>query len=310
MRTRARQQFYEKHDQIIRDIWEGRYVLPKIYTKGSRTAEYIKDIMENRQLKKEETRTFLRKINTFIYTHLSGVYKEQLDSGSRTIQEISDEIWDIDITERLRGRLWSFIDSIASTYEKPVDELKAFVNDAQNIHTVATRLQQKTATDYLKEYPIPYGQQTLNEIMTAWANDLGIGQEMLPVYKDMKDWASRSSIISNDDYLYRVLLRGAWAKIKGFDPDQKKELVRRLWEECSEAVGLCSDGHLARISNVFVGYDDSFTNSISKKEALQNKMGEISLMEIELDQKIYLAQVYMNTNNIPRDEREVWLSAF
>jgi len=310
MRPRAREQVYEKHERIIHDIWEGRYVLPKIYTKGTRTADYIEDLLHNPHLKRAETSAFIRKINLYIYTHLSTIYKSQLDSGVRTIQQISDEIWEIDVTEKLKARLWSYIDSIALTYEKPVDDLKAFANDRQNIHTVATRLQQKTATDYLKEYPIPEGQHTLNEIMTSWANDLGIGKEMLPVYKDMKDWASRSSIISKDDYLYRILLRGAWAKIKGFDRVQRNELVRRLWEECSEAVGMCSDGHLARISNVFVGYDDSFTNSISKKEALQNRMAEISTLEVDLDQKIYLAQVFMNQNNIPQDEREAWLSAF
>jgi len=125
--------------------------------------------------------------------------------------------------------------------------------------------------------------------------------------KDMRDWGSRESVMKKGENVYKTTLRGVWAKIKT-DPAYK-ELVNRLWEECSEAVSLCADGHVGRLCNVFVGFDDAFKNSLSPMEYFQNKIALISESAAPLDIRIEQARKLMDDINMPEGEREPWLDA-
>ena len=88
------------------------------------------------------------------------------------------------------------------------------------------------------------------------------------------------------------------------------ELLKRLWEECYESVGMCAQGHLSRLANVMVGYDESIRPSVSNREEFQTQMAEIAKKEDILENKIKEATLLMDTINMPQDERESWLEAF
>jgi hypothetical protein len=92
--------------------------------------------------------------------------------------------------------------------------------------------------------------------------------------------------------------------------ETRQELVKRAFEECSESVSMCCEGHLSRLCNVMVGFDDAFMPPVSTAEILQNKMGAISLLDISTEEKIEQAKKVLEELGVPSIEHEVWLEAF
>ena len=188
-------------------------------------------------------------------------------------------------------------------------EWEAFTGDGQNVHTKVISEQMNDALRILLSTQIPKHQKTLDEIATAWATELNIQDNLADVYKDMKHWGGISEIFQKDDFLYRRTLRGLWAKLNTYEGEIRTELIKRLWEECSEAEGLCAAGHMTRLTNVLVGFDEAFKPQISIQEMFQNQMANISNMPIPIEEKQVLARKCMDDLNIPVEEREVWLDA-
>jgi hypothetical protein len=162
----------------------------------------------------------------------------------------------------------------------------------------------------LLDQEVPTGQKTTEEIIKAFSENAETRNNLVELYKDMKDWGTRDEIFVEGDYLYRKTLRGLWAKIKTFEGEMKKELIKRLWEETTESIGLCATGHIARLTNVLVGYDEAFKPQLSVNETLQNRMAQISMLETTEDEKIQKAKKVMDELNIPEEERQPWLDAF
>jgi hypothetical protein len=73
---------------------------------------------------------------------------------------------------------------------------------------------------------------------------------------------------------------------------------------------MCCEGHLSRLCNIFVGFDELFQPPVSVSEQLQNKLGAIALLEISTEEKIQQATQIFNELNVPQDQRAVWLEAF
>lgn len=124
---------------------------------------------------------------------------------------------------------------------------------------------------------------------------------------DMRNWGNRESVMKKGENVYKTTLRGAWAKIKA--SPHAKELINRLWEECSDAVDLCADGHVGRLCNVFVGFDDAFANSLSPMEYFQNTIALISESAAPLDIRIEQAKKLMDDMNMPEEDRTPWIDA-
>jgi hypothetical protein len=185
-----------------------------------------------------------------------------------------------------------------------------FARDSQNIHTAAVSTKMNDSLKLLLDQEVPTGQKTTEEIIKAFSENAETRNNLVELYKDMKDWGTRDEIFVEGDYLYRKTLRGLWAKIKTFEGEMKKELIKRLWEETTESIGLCATGHIARLTNVLVGYDEAFKPQISKQETLQNRIAQISMLETTEDEKIQKAKKVMDELNIPEEERQPWLDAF
>lgn len=128
--------------------------------------------------------------------------------------------------------------------------------------------------------------------------------------EDMKEWGRRPSVMKKGENVYKATLRGLWAKIKTYEPELKVELVKRLFEEASEAVGLCADGHVGRLCNVMVGFDPEFTCSLSPMEYFQNTIALIAgNIHAPQSTKILQAKALMDEMKMPEEEREPWLEA-
>jgi len=186
-------------------------------------------------------------------------------------------------------------------------ELKTFVADKQNIHTSIVNTQTRDTLSLLFAVPVSADQRTLSEIDDMWIS-MSLGS--IAVYQDIRMWAGKSMIVEPDDFLYRKTLRALWAKIKTCAPDVQKELAKRLYEECRDSLGMCAQGHIARLANVFVGFDAAVKAPVSEKEIFQQKMADIGALDATTDAKIAAATRIMNEVGMGTDERQVWLEVF
>jgi fido (protein-threonine AMPylation protein) len=73
---------------------------------------------------------------------------------------------------------------------------------------------------------------------------------------------------------------------------------------------MCAAGHITRLTNVLVGFDDKFKAQISIQEMFQNAMGTISAMDCATEEKQEMARKVMDDMKIPEEERAPWLDAF
>ena len=73
---------------------------------------------------------------------------------------------------------------------------------------------------------------------------------------------------------------------------------------------MCCDGHMSRLCNILVGFDDAFKPPVSTREVLQNRMSAIAALELETEEKIKQATDVLNELKIPEDQRGAWLEAF
>jgi hypothetical protein len=217
---------------------------------------------------------------------------------------------------KVRNRLYDLLDIwITEEFEtKKVlkkDGLAGLAEDGQNVHTQAVVNQTNDGITIIRNTEVPEGQKTIDEIFNAWIIAVPECVEILsPVYEDMRKWGNCRTIIKKNDWEYRKTLRGIWAKIKTYEGDIRLELTKRLWEECYESVGMCAQGHLSRLANVLVGFDETIKPPSSNKQYFQERIADLSRKDLSTDEKIRLATELMDEVELPQDERTPWLEAF
>jgi hypothetical protein len=171
--------------------------------------------------------------------------------------------------------------------------------------------QTNAATEKLLGTVVPVDQQTEKSMARAWLAGVPVGwNRILAALRDVNTWFTTKTCRAPDDQLYRRMLRGLVAMINRTDDEQRTELYKRLWEECSESVGMCCEGHISRLCNVMVGFDDAFAPPVPFGEILQNKMAAIAAMEIDTEEKVRQATVFFNEFAVPEAERLAWIEAF
>ena len=146
----------------------------------------------------------------------------------------------------------------------------------------------------------------------VWLGILGVSYgSYLRVAQDVNRWFNTKDCRVVDDNLYRKLLRGLVAMLNAEKDDERRsELFRRLWEECSESVGMCCEGHISRLCNVLVGFDEAFQPPVAFGEILQSKMAAIAGLDISDDEKRKQANAFFDEHGTPQEERVAWLDAF
>ena len=187
-------------------------------------------------------------------------------------------------------------------------------HDNQNVHTPEITKQMKDSLDILLAVEVPSTQvDTCREILASWTSQGRPQAEIHTVYVDMVSWWNRTLVYKPNDKLYKKCLRGLWFTIKSYKGEVRAELEKRLWDECRDAAipyTVCTQGHMARLSNVMVGFDDAFVPPIPVGEILQQKMAAISAMDIEYEKQIEMAEEVLAELKIPHEEHKNWLAAF
>jgi len=186
--------------------------------------------------------------------------------------------------------------------------------DSQNVHTHEISKQMRDAMEILIAVDVPPTQlNTIDEIVASWRTQGRPDPEIGAVRRDVVDWWNRKTIFKTDDKMYKKVLRGLWWTIKQYKGELRTELEKRLWDECRDACvpySVCTQGHMARLSNVMVGFDDAFVPPVPVGEILQQKMAAIFGMEVAYEKQIELAEGVLAELKIPVEEHSNWLSAF
>jgi hypothetical protein len=197
----------------------------------------------------------------------------------------------------------------------PVQDLARLARDSQNVHTRVVSEQTNKASLKLLTVTVPKTQSTetvLALVWLPWLYTTGVVySSYLRVANDMHTWFNTKTCRTESDYLYRQLLRGLVAFINAEkDEGRKLEMFKRLWEESEEAVGMCCEGHITRLCNVLVGFDDDFEASVSLGELIQQKMAAIAGLDVSEEEKRKQASVFFDEHKVPDTDRAVWLDAF
>lgn len=191
--------------------------------------------------------------------------------------------------------------------------LQEISEDRQNVHRRDVSEQTNKGTATLLKQTIPPNPRTCQMILGAWIIYGFAGEQirdLLRIYDDMNHWYRKATCRHANDFLYKRLLDGLWVLITT-RPDREVhfELVKRLYQECSEASGQCCEGHLTRLVNVMVGFDDAFQPPVSWKDVIGDKLALISRTDAPLPDKVTAATQMMNELQVPEEERRVWIEA-
>jgi len=262
----------------------------------------------------ENADAFKLEVENYIFDILKKKYENRLETKHSTLEQIEGDIYVDSILENVEIRLQTMIDIWEKKYPSSIptkNELQKLTDDEQNVHTRVVNRQTKKYMDIIKMIDVPKGQRTADEIITVWLSDSEMPwSKVQPVFNDMMTWGRTGTIFSKDDYLYRKVLRSLWTLIKTHTGDVYKELVKRLWEECLDSVGVCGQGHISRLANVLVGFDSRFISPQSVMERFQQQISEISEKDIGMEEKISEATTIMDQIEMPPEERQAWLDAF
>jgi len=187
-------------------------------------------------------------------------------------------------------------------------------SDPQNVHTHEITQQMKDAVNLLVAVQIPKTQtNTINEIQETFVQQKRPIYEINKVMTDVQVWWKRPTIYNREDSLYKKCLRGLWWTIKQYQGEVREELEKRLWDELRDGAiphSVCTQGHMARLSNVMVGFDEAFVPPVPVGEILQQKMAAIYGMEVGYEEQLRLATDVLVELKIPREQYAEWLSAF
>ena len=195
----------------------------------------------------------------------------------------------------------------------PRNNLAAIAADRQNVHTRAVSEQTNKGLEKLLEEAKTAGTLRAPEWFAArWLlKSYGDWEKVVRTVNDMHRWYDTRSCRTNNDSLYRKALDGLYMLIrKTANNETRSELYQRTYEECFESIGMCCDGHISRLCNVLVGFDDAFAPPVPFGEILQNKMAAIAAMDVETEEKIRQATVFFTEFAVPEPERVAWLEAF
>jgi hypothetical protein len=187
--------------------------------------------------------------------------------------------------------------------------------DSQNVHTREITQQMKDSINILLAVQVPQtiNGSTMREIRTSWIEAGYSEYEIETVYRDIVNWWNKDMIYNAGDKLYRRMLRGLWWTIKQYKEDVRKELEKRLWQELRDGAipySVCTQGHVARLSNVMIGFDEAFVPPVPVGEVLQQKMAAIYGMDVGYEEQMRLATDVLVELKIPREQYAEWLSAF
>lgn len=199
-------------------------------------------------------------------------------------------------------------------YKHKPTQLERIANDTQNVHTKEVVEQSNKIIDKL--LTLSATKPTLDRVPellgSKWLlRPWGSWKHSKPVIEDMLVWYNTSLCKTQDDWLYKKVLNGLYiytANIK--DDETRREVRYRIFQECKDAVGMCCEGHISRLANALVGFDEEAVPQVSTGETIQQQMSAIANMDITVEEKYIKAKLVLSELKVPELKQKEWLDAF
>lgn len=256
---------------------------------------YHNRIQHNRNMQHNAERVWFEVLNQ--------IWTDNVIDATPLIQMIHQAFERGEITEQLQLQL------VTDTYDElefarivhvpvvqPRTELERLAQDSQNVHTGPVNKQTRENEKILLATEVPSDPHTLEEISNKIKD--------VRILRDITKWYNVKSCRKPDDYLYRRLLDALWIWIR-----DNPELLKRFHEEATESLKMCCEGHISRLCNVMVGFDDAFKPPVSTGELLQQKISAIAGSELSIEYKVGEVWIVFEELGIPMEDRSAWIEA-
>jgi hypothetical protein len=180
-------------------------------------------------------------------------------------------------------------------------DLRALAADSQSVHRSSVQTTAKKTIDSLLVRPVPADQDTIREVTSAFTTGFkeGVNRDNL-----IRTFREDCRIVRAFDVSYKDVADRVWAFIRGHK--EKRELVLRLAQEVAEGMGMCSNGKMARLTNVLQGYDEDMV-VVVPKEVFHDRMAHVSKMPAA--DRIAAARAVFVEFAIPEAEQAPWIEA-
>lgn len=222
----------------------------------------------------------------------NGMYIRDLED--RVIHGFEVGIYDERHRDTLLDILY-FEHGLIELHQAPIN----IADDPQNVHRKEVSEQTNKGLDILLNVPVPSNQNVLESL-----KKLNVSKS---IQQDVRRWYKQSYCREVDDWLYKRALDGLWAYVQ--TSNYKDELFKRFIEEATDSLQMCCDGHITRLVNVLVGFDERVAPPIPVGELLQQKIAVISAKEISIHEKVMEALICMSELKIPHEEQTSWIEA-
>jgi len=257
----------------------------------------------------------MQRVTMRVFRHLIDFGVEQSEENIRVVAAIYPMRADALVIEedREQHELWNrlFNGGVGGFgHMPPPTTLGGIATSRQSVHASEVVQQAARGMDFLLKVKVPSGwddeSKVLGELKTLWA-----GEEHTTLHADMRIWWNQKSCFNANDYMYRKLLTGLWTYVKSEeDAERRKELETRLFQECSEAVKMCCQGHTNRLVNVLGGFVTGIDIVVQrpKGEILQEQFALIGGME-DVAERTRRANEVIAELGLTAEEAAPWLEA-
>ena len=264
----------------------------------------------------------MQRVSLRVFHHLANFGVEQTDENIRVVVAIFPMRDDAVVIEEdiARQELWNGLfgggggagggAGAGGGIAPPPNTLAGIAASRQSVHAPEVVQQAVRGADFLLKVKIPSGwddeSKVLDELKALWP-----GEENAPLHADIRMWWNTPSCFAKDDKMYRRLLTGLWTYVKSEeDAERRKELEKRMFQECSEAVRMCCQGHTNRLVNVLSGFVPGVEIVVPqpKGEILQQQFALIGAME-NAEERTRRANEVIAELALTADEAAPWWEA-
>ena len=260
----------------------------------------------------------MQRVSMRVFHHLINFGVEQTDENIRVVVAIFPMRDDAVVIEedRARQELWNGLLNVGvggaggGGIAPPPNTLAGIAASRQSVHAPEVVQQALRGMDFLLKVKIPSGwdeeSKVLDELKALWP-----GQENVPLHADIRTWWNQKFCFARDDNMYRRLLTGLWTYVKSEEnAERRAELEKRMYQECSEAMRMCCQGHTNRLVNVLGGFVPGVEIVVPqpKGEILQEQFALIGAME-NAEERTRRANEVIAELGLTAEEAAPWLEA-
>lgn len=258
---------------------------------------YLFDLVQNKKFVPYGIDGLMAVVEDFLFDDLRKKVDNAMARNAdhfKVIEEFSGSI-----TEFNRFQILSYVET-NQVMSRVDTKLMKIATENQSVHLDEIEEKTRRNIGLLCAIPLPPHIQTLDFLFDRWTVRKEVHLASLPLFfQDVSKWYQLKE--------YKIALDGALAKI--LDDENQDQLFVRMLQELWEGQNMCLTGRLARICNIFAGFDEDFSTDMPVKQKMQNLFAQLALANVNMDKKRKRARDILQEFRVPEEEWHAWLEA-